>query len=349
MFYWRKFALALSFVFALSAGQASAKAPIHALSSSERAAAEKQNEFARRNPRSDEERSKVFRPYAEYETAGYVIFSDADDYNSGTIRREIAKNLPSDMQLVVLSRTESQAAEARTYFSNFISPSRLHSVVTPVGDTFWARDSSPEPVFIGTAQNPKLGLVETRHRNGDKIARQVGPFFSAPVTRSDYAYPGGNFLADRNGNCFAVQDIYPPEAEIKRLYGCKTVTLFPRAHGIGHVDETLKILSDTEALTDVPQYAEVLQELGFRVSILPRPRGNSNGTYANSLLVNGTVFLPVYGVPEDQTAIEMYRSYGLRVVPLRSNSLSEYGLGSIHCITMSYPPTDLAKLLSAFR
>jgi len=60
-------------------------------------------------------------------------------------------------------------------------------------------------------------------------------------------------------------------------------------------------------------------------------------TYANSLLINGTLFLPIFEQPNDKEAIRIYENLGLKVIPIETKKLSNQGSGSIHCITMTYP------------
>src|SRR5690606_24633706 len=130
-----------------------------------------------------------------------------------------------------------------------------------------------------------------------------------------------------------------PDSVFSSSYGCATLTRLPFVAGIGHADERVKILSDTLAVTDTPSYVPLLEAKGFTVKMLPKlyPAGGVR-TYVNSLLVNGTVFLPVFSKSTDAEAIRVYEEAGFRVIPLDSRSLSDGGMGSIHCITMTYPP-----------
>ncbi len=61
-------------------------------------------------------------------------------------------------------------------------------------------------------------------------------------------------------------------------------------------------------------------------------------TYANFLITNRSVLLPVYGDDKDEEAKEIFRSLfpGREVVPINSLKLIEQG-GSIHCLTMQIP------------
>ena len=75
----------------------------------------------------------------------------------------------------------------------------------------------------------------------------------------------------------------------------------------------------------------------------PDPVFNEDGerlpaTYANFLIINGAVLLPVYGVPQDNDAIEVVRDLfpGREVVPINCRALIGQH-GSLHCVTMQIP------------
>lgn len=61
-------------------------------------------------------------------------------------------------------------------------------------------------------------------------------------------------------------------------------------------------------------------------------------TYANFLLVNGAVLLPVYGVPQDDAAIEVMAQCFPEhdIVPINCRAIIEQH-GSLHCLTMQIP------------
>jgi agmatine/peptidylarginine deiminase len=75
----------------------------------------------------------------------------------------------------------------------------------------------------------------------------------------------------------------------------------------------------------------------------PRPKHDDNdhrlpATYANFLVVNGAVLLPVYDDPADEPAIESVRAAfpGREVVPIPALPLIAQH-GSVHCVTMQVP------------
>ena len=60
-------------------------------------------------------------------------------------------------------------------------------------------------------------------------------------------------------------------------------------------------------------------------------------SYANFLICNGHLFLPVYGVPSDAKAIEVLERDGTyRIVPVNCRPLVEQH-GALHCLTMQVP------------
>ncbi|MGC9195111.1 MAG: agmatine deiminase family protein [Syntrophobacteraceae bacterium] len=76
---------------------------------------------------------------------------------------------------------------------------------------------------------------------------------------------------------------------------------------------------------------------------LPAPVHDEDGrrlpaTYANFLIINGAVLVPLYGTPRDHTAMQIIgqafpdrKTIGIGCVPLLT------GNGSLHCITMQLP------------
>lgn len=79
---------------------------------------------------------------------------------------------------------------------------------------------------------------------------------------------------------------------------------------------------------------------GNGTAIYPN-NGGDYRTYSNSVFVNGTVLLPIYGGPFDTTAVRIYKENlpGYRVVPIDCQSIIGAS-GAIHCITHSVGVND---------
>jgi agmatine/peptidylarginine deiminase len=297
----------------------------------------------------------VIRPFAEYERAATLVFTGSLSEASWEMRVQMARYLPRDMTLMVLVDAEGNGtmseAQARSFFGQYVPQNRLKVVTgkdAGSNSAFWFHDSGPIPVW-GHDSDGKAALaaVDINNWHGFEPDAWFLPAIGAlPVsTGPDHfvVFQGGNFMADTQGNCFLVGrpwgDVNDPvgwESYLRYFYGCTSTTILPYSHGIGHVDEVAKLISDDVVFTDVPDYVPVFKDKGYRVVQFPRPK-TLLGTYLNSLIINGTVFVPIYNEEADLEALNAYRAEGLTVVPVDSFDLSSHNSGSIHCITMTYP------------
>jgi agmatine/peptidylarginine deiminase len=294
-------------------------------------------------------RSSV-RPFADYEQTGYVFISDSFEFSSKSAKEAIAANLPKDVTLVIFMEdvSGSRAASLRSSFSKYLPPERLKLVeLTNADSGFWARDGLPIPVIdesLGT-----LSLVDARYYYPFEADSEVGVLMGAPVNSHKFNYEGGNFMANDKGHCIMVNNrshARIPDSIFQTMYGCKQIDRLPHISGIGHIDEHVRWVSEDTVLTDLPDYEKTLKAGGLKVVMLPRP-DNEIETYVNSLIVNGVAIVPVFGEKNDAAALAVYTSVGLKAVGADSESLSNDGEGSVHCITMTYPPVALGTILKS--
>lgn len=125
----------------------------------------------------------------------------------------------------------------------------------------------------------------------------------------------------------------------------------------GHIDTIARFVGNnvlvyTGINTDHPDVAalqsldkqlkEIAHRHNWQLLALPTPvyRSLLDGrvlpaTYANFLICNAHIFLPIYGVEEDARAIELMAANcpGFKVIPVRCEALLEQH-GSLHCATM---------------
>lgn len=293
----------------------------------------------------------VVRPVADYEQMKYLVFNSGGTFDSYEAKKALLANLPENVKVIILA-SNNDVNQTRTIFEGSIrDPKRLQ--IIEVGDSaqaFWARDALPVPVLVNEGTQTRLGATAALYYHGFSRPSQktVAASVSSQALEHSYYYEGGNFEPDTKGNCLLVNHntgLALPDDILKRSYGCKNVVRLPYAAGIGHVDEVVRILSPTLALTSVESYVPTLQSLGYDVRLLPKPAQRLE-TYANSLLLNGTVFVPVYGqTATEEAALQLYRDAGLKVVPINTSTLSNKGMGSIHCITMAYPDASSVDAL----
>lgn len=288
------------------------------------------------------------RPVGDYEDYEYLLMSASHfPQDNIQVKQTIVQNLPSSIKLIVVAKPDQEAA-ARAQFGQWIAPDRL-TVVTheSANSGFWARDAFPYPAFTDTQGH--VMLVGTRYFRRDYAANAVvASAVNMPLNQTRYFFVGGNLLADEWGQCFVIDSarLYNLTAEhMRTMYGCAQTEILPHLSGIGDVDEVLKLLPGKKALTPIPEVATRLREMGYDVTMLPRLTGNR--TYANSVILDGTVFVPGYGGPEDAVAKAAYEQFGLTVVLVDSIALSDQGAGSLHCITATYPKMPMATVLNA--
>jgi hypothetical protein len=285
------------------------------------------------------------RPFSEVEEAGYLFFSADTSFSSLEAKRTMARHLPSGVTLVIFAEPYQDRDSILEDYKGVIDFARVKVVqIRGTRRGFWARDGLPIPVW---SLNKTMELVDARYYHGFEPDDLIGRAFQSPVRKHTYYFEGGNFMVNDEGVCVMVDNdraIDIPDGIFTDTYGCKNLIRLPFEKGIGHVDESVRFLASKIVLTDSPTYATRLRQAGLDVRMLPRPRGQYE-TYVNALLVNGTVFVPVYNQRNQQEALDAYRAAGMKVFPVETSTLSNDGLGSLHCITMTYPKVPFAQLL----
>ena len=276
----------------------------------------------------------------------YVLLS-TESYNteSDNLRYTIAKNLPEGVKLVLLVETQD-IAEMKKLYAPYISLDRvIFAISKDIRNGFWARDAFPYPVIDA---NGKLSLVNANYYRDFRAGPDVAKTLNLNNQRFNFTFVGGNLLADEDGVCFTVNSkrLYTmnPSTDLIGAYGCKTYHVMPHTAGLGDVDEVIKPLGNRVMLTNQQSYVSSLKSWGYTVIMLPEI-AKTFRTYANSLIVGKTVFMPSYGVATDATAQKVYEDLGYTVVKIKSNTLSDSYQGSIHCQTMAYPDVPEQQLL----
>ena len=197
------------------------------------------------------------------------------------------------------------------------------------------------------------------------------PLHQATAAPYDFTATGGNFMVDGHGTGFSSRLIITEnpgktEAQIdtiaKKYMGLSRYVKMNTLpyDGIHHIDMHMKLLDEETLLvgqyptgvSDGPQIELNLQYIlnnyqtcfgkpykVIRILQPPSstgqyPPNSSYYTYTNSLIVNKTVIVPVYGFSQDTTALRIYREAmpGYRIVGINCASMISAS-GAIHCIT----------------
>ncbi|MGQ9701756.1 MAG: agmatine deiminase family protein, partial [bacterium] len=230
------------------------------------------------------------------------------------------------------------------------------------------------PWFIRKQDNTE-GIIDFQYNrprpSDDTIPWRIGQAWGIPVYGSPLEHPGGNFMVDGHGTGFFSSLIYEENpgytpAQINQLMleysGLEQTIPVKRilTEYTGHIDLWTKILNDT--LVMVGEYASghpndtVLDNRADSIShcknkegfpyrvvriVMPWSTSDAPPSYLNSLFVNNRILVPLWGLPQDQEALNTYQQYlpGYTVVGINCSSMSNSG-GAIHCITMQVPKSQ---------
>jgi agmatine/peptidylarginine deiminase len=196
------------------------------------------------------------------------------------------------------------------------------------------------------------------------------PLYQTVQMPDSLVHTGGNFMVDGYGTGFSsrlIVDENPHlnEAQVDTIMAkyCGLIRfvkmntlLYDEIH---HIDMHMKLLdeetlligqypvnmSDYAMIENTVNYLRTLSDCygrPFRIVRIPMPPSLSGGyppnsnyfTYTNSLIVNKTVLVPIYGFPLDEQALQIYRDAmpGYNIVAYDCNAIIP-SLGAIHCIT----------------
>lgn len=197
------------------------------------------------------------------------------------------------------------------------------------------------------------------------------PLYQTITAPNKLIATGGNFMVDGNGTGFSsklivnenptlglsqIEGILDSYMGIKR-YIKMDVLPYDEIH---HIDMHMKLLDEETILVgeyppgvaDGPQIEANVQYIlnnyltcygrPYKIVRIPMPPSASGQyppssnyyTYTNSVFVNKTIIVPVYGLSLDSTAMRIYRENlpGYNVVSINASSMIA-SLGAIHCIT----------------
>lgn len=282
----------------------------------------------------------------------YVLFSGlATNKEAQFLKEQIIKNLPQGMKAVILSEPSSLASHRNTFLKLTTTDKVIFASSDYAQNGTWARDAFPVPVVDVNGATSLIGAKYFRNFDGNN---PIATSIKFNLKQYSFVFVGGNILSDEKGVCFIVDSsrrFNSTENDYYAAYGCKDVHLMTHVSGIGDIDEVLKPIGNNTILTNTPEYIDQLKSWGYNVVALPSAKTPSypNRTYNNSLILNGTVFMPVYGTTTDDEAAEIYENLGYKVVRIPSNDMSDNFSGSVHCQTMAYPAMNQADLFSVLQ
>jgi len=193
------------------------------------------------------------------------------------------------------------------------------------------------------------------------------------------ALTGGNFLVDGHDTAFSTCTMLKENVEIgfeddeffapvQQYLGIENYVILPNyeSDGIQHIDcafklldeETIMIMRVAEDHHEYEYIEQIVQQVSELTNTYGRPYrivridsapfwGNDVAAYTNSLILNKKVFVPFYGIPEDQGALETWKDAmpGYEVIGFDYETNSPWdgwlSFDAIHCRARAIFDTEM--------
>jgi agmatine deiminase len=231
-------------------------------------------------------------------------------------------------------------------------------------------DDKPTLVIVNTQYAPLERPILLSDDDLPIAVMQLQPY---RLQNLDLIVEGGNILSDGQGRCFSTTILLARNAQLdqqeirdrlNQALGCRDLVVLPSLLGesTGHVGLFLRLFNvhtavvgrceskQDENCSFLDQVAHNLSTMrasdGLRYQIIrvPYPWVGVDGkarlyaSYVNSIILNSTLLVPVFGLPEDTIALDNYRTAlpQYRIVPVASDSLL-YSAGALQCISLPIP------------
>lgn len=253
---------------------------------------------------------------------------------------------------------------------------RVRFLYLPVDD-MWVRDYGPvvgldaagEQVAVDAIFDPLPNYPKARD---NAMPRRWAAHHEIPTCKLELHTEGGNLWSDGQGTLIMSEQVFFSNPYLRRdqllallheVLDFEKLIITPRLdfEETGHVDLLVK-LADAQTVL-IPRPAGWLNHANLRAAqALFRRETNARSqpyqvielphlppylnwgvfpiwrTYTNALTVNGCVLVPVYNVPEDDTALRIYQQAmpGYSVIPVDS-AVGINGGGAVHCMTKEVP------------
>lgn len=196
------------------------------------------------------------------------------------------------------------------------------------------------------------------------------PLYQTVSMPDSLSHPGGNFMVDGSGTGFASKLIHQEnrvhapgaiDSILRRYNGIASFIVMDTLlyDGIHHIDMHMKMLdeetilvgrypvniSDYQQIEATVEYLRTLMNSygrPYRIIRIPMPADAAGRyppqsyylTYVNAVIINRSILVPVYGLPSDAEALQIWREAmpGYRILGFDCNAIIPQS-GAIHCIT----------------
>lgn len=282
----------------------------------------------------------------------------------------------ADVHLLAPSRLWAQTACVWLARRGQAQMARVRPLVLPTDD-IWVRDYGPivgldadgRQVALDAIFDPLPNYPQTRD---DAMPTRWAAHHEIPAHPLALHIEGGNVWSDGAGTLLMSDDLLERHPDLNRdeverrlraaiAFDKLIITPHLALEETHHVDLLTKLADARTVLVAAPTNAINRRRLldaanrlssetnaqgeRYRVIPLPMPPPVLNWgafgiwrSYTNALTVNGRVLVPVYGVPTDAEALDIYRRTmpDHEIVPIDC-AQSAYGGGAVHCLTKEVP------------
>ena len=282
---------------------------------------------------------------------------------------ELINSISSEAEAIVLVPNEYWQKAVMLYFEQKdISLANVRFAYVKTDDV-WTRDYGPTTVINTNGEkifiwNLYYEEYNSYHKLSADAAGDLGRYFDIPVYRVPLIVEGGNIISDGEGTFIMFNSVLinnpdynlsKLEKTMKEYYGCKNLILLPllKDELTGHIDMVVKFVDKNTLMViksdisykwyqDFENIAKALSETksidgkNYKIIRIRMPKTNNESvnfwSYINSLTLNGSVIIPVFGVSEDIAALDAYRK-AMPNYKIIGINFSKYPVGSVHCQT----------------
>ena len=248
-----------------------------------------------------------------------------------------------------------------------LSAENLFSTLSDSGEKFtlfdgakdiWARDYMPVKTksgkYVSFRYEPSYldGFPELRTDFRSDIAPNLD---FKNLVYTDINLDGGNVVFSPSKEKVIISDRVFTEnlnyssaelvQELEKLLEARVI-IIPSLHSdmTGHADGMVRLVGENTAIVNAPlspygfetKVKKSLQNYGFNVIDFPYFDSKSDsavGCYLNFLETEKSIFLPVFGVDEDNEALDTAKGvFDKTIIPVNINEIAKYG-GVLNCIS----------------
>ncbi|TVQ12428.1 MAG: T9SS C-terminal target domain-containing protein [Bacteroidetes bacterium] len=301
-------------------------------------------------------------PVPEYDPAEAVVIRYPFNSNIWHIYEELIMECQEAAHTVLLVNNSSERSQMENLLYNAGIPTDNITLLMLPASRMWVRDHGP--IAFSTATGPAFAQFIDYNGSGfndQNLPASLAGHWGYQHYAANWILDGGNYMVDSHGRLFTTTRLYSNNpgvapAEIQQFLQetmgvTEIITVNPQHDDYwGHIDMQMKLLNDTTIVISSvtaghPNYSNLESNVAI-IESLTAPNGNPYHiarlpkaenwkTYANALILNNKIIVPIYNHPNDQVALDMYSELmpDHTVVGINCNSIIHWG-GAIHCITM---------------